>query len=147
MGIRKKKDKKKALKHRFAKNEPSDASDDEPIVIFEPRGEVKMSEVLLDFISPYRDTWETEDQFRKLILMAIVAWNAAIAPDDKGAELVQSTMATLPPEAQADYLQIVVSLIERKQRFFASNTRMIINHTITMTPAGPHLQVMSTLPT
>ena len=143
---RKKKDKNKALKHRFAK---PDTPEDDPLsraqVLIAPRGEVKMSEVLLDFIRPYDGTWETEEQLRKLLVVAIVAWNAAISPPDKGEELVQSVLAKLPPEVQEDFLHIVVELIERKQRFFANNTRLIIDYKLTMTPGGPQLLVASTL--
>ncbi len=139
-------DKKKALKRRRAHSTAHPPSDG-PVVLFEPRGEVKMSAVMLDFIKPYEQVWETEDELRKLVVVAIVAWNAAIAPDDKGEALVQSTMATFPPEAQVDFLSIVVALVERKQRFFASNTRLIVDYNLTLTRDGPHLLIMSTLPT
>jgi hypothetical protein len=141
---RKKKEKKKALKHRRAGSQPM-LPDEGPVVFLEPRGEVKMSEVLLDFIRPYEDCWKTEEQLRKVIIMAMVAWNAAIEGGSRGQELVQSVLETLPPEAQADFLQCVAELIERKLRFFADNRRMIINYQLTMTPDGPHLLVASTL--
>ncbi len=144
MGNRKKKDKKKALKHRFAKNEP-DAPGVEPVVLFSPRGEVKMSEVLWDFVRPYDNTWKTEEQLRKLLAVALVAWNAAIEPAPRGEKLIQKTMATLPLDAQADFLSIVVALVERKLQYFADNTRMIIDYKLTMLADGPHLSVISTL--
>lgn len=140
---KKEKEKKKALKHRFAKPK----SPDDPIVVFSPPGEVKMSEVLWDFIEPYADTWETEDQLRKLIVVALVAWNAAISPVDRAKSLVESTMATLPPDAREDYLQVIAELMERKLMFFADNTRMIIDYKLTMTDDGPHVTVISSLPT
>jgi hypothetical protein len=128
---RKRKDKKKALKRPFARSLPPDTE--------------KMSEVLLDFIRPYENTWQTEEQLQKLLVVAIVAWNAAVAGGSQGEELIRSTMATLPPDAQEDFLTIIVALVERKQRFFADNTRLIINYQLTMNPDGPHLLVASTL--
>ena len=105
-----------------------------------------MSEVLLDFIQPYEGSWKTEDQFKKLLAVALVAWNAAIEAGPRGEELIQSTMANLPPDAQADFLTIVLALVERKLKYFAGNRRMIVDFSVTMTQDGrPHLSVISTL--
>ena len=41
-------------------------------------GRVKMSEVLLDFIEPYTEEAKSEDEFRSLIAMGLVAWNTAL---------------------------------------------------------------------
>ena len=37
-----------------------------------------MSEVLLDFIEPYTEEAQSEDEFRSLITMGLVAWNTAL---------------------------------------------------------------------
>jgi hypothetical protein len=138
---RKKKEKKKSLKHRYAR--PQD--DDGPVVLFSPRGEAKMSEVLLDFIRPYEDTWETEEQFRKLILVAMIAWNATLMPDEEGKKLIEDALNGLPPEAQEDFLIIMRDLIGRKLEFFADNKRMILDYELRWGDGEPFLSVISTL--
>jgi hypothetical protein len=142
MGNRKRKDKKKALKHRFASNRPQ-SNAPSVLLIDNPPGEVKMSEVLMDFIAPYHSFGKTLDQMRKVLAVALVAWNAAIGPD--GEDLVRRTVENLPPDAQDDFLTILEAMIERKQRYFADNNRIILNYNLTPLPDGsPYLSVMST---
>jgi hypothetical protein len=147
MGNRKKKDKKKALKHRFAKKEPPiDVPGEAPLVLFEPPGQAKMSDVLMTFIKPYEDTWENLDELRELLGVAIVAWNAAIEPDHWG-EAVQSALAKLPPDDREECQSMIAELVERKQQFFAQNRRLIIDYELSPLPDGqPYLSVISTLP-
>ena len=107
----------------------------------------KMSEILWDFISPYIDAAEgDEEQVNKLLSFATVAWNAAIAPIGKGQELLDKCLATFPAEARDEARKIMEDLMRRKILHFANCQRMIIRHELTMTPDGPHLVVMSTPP-
>src|SRR4051812_46828121 len=52
-------------------------------VVYEPAGREKMSEVLEDFIEPYRDMADGENALRKLLTLALLAWNAALLPEDR----------------------------------------------------------------
>ena len=58
-------------------------------VMHNPPGQVKMSEVLRDFLDPYWHIPGTEEAMRQLITTALVAWNTAL----------------LPPEEQANHLE------------------------------------------
>ncbi|MBC8462076.1 MAG: hypothetical protein H8D67_29255 [Deltaproteobacteria bacterium] len=49
-------------------------------ILYQPSGEVKMSEVIMDFIEPYREYANTYEAHRKLITLALLAWNAALLP-------------------------------------------------------------------
>ena len=40
-------------------------------IVLQPSGEIKMSEVLIDFIEPYSEYWETEEELSKLLSLAI----------------------------------------------------------------------------
>jgi hypothetical protein len=146
MGNRKKKEKqKKALKHRFAKPAPLKAAAD-PVVVFEPSGQVKMSDVLMDFVAPFEDSWQTPDELRKLLTVAVIAWNAAIAPLEKGLDLLHDTAETVPPHLRADFAGLVVELIRRKLQYFADNRRFVLDFKLIPLPDGePYLTVMSTL--
>jgi hypothetical protein len=149
MGNRKKKDKdkKKALKHRFAKpGAPTGASPADHVILHEPPGRVKMSEVIEEFIEPYSDHWETPEQLLRVLAVAAIAWNVAIEPH-RGKELVDGALAALSPDARDDFRLILATLIERKLRFFADNTRLILDYRVTTLDDGsPHLSIMSTLP-
>lgn len=50
-------------------------------VVFQPSGEVKMSEVLLEFVEPYKQFAQTEEAYRKMLTLAVVAWNASFLPE------------------------------------------------------------------
>src|SRR5579884_2183482 len=83
-------------------------------VITTPHGMAKVSDVLMEFVEPYSAFWETEDQLRKLLSVALVAWNATVCDGEKAAALIRDTAQTLPADAQADFLGIVAEMIERK---------------------------------
>jgi len=50
----------------------------------------------------------------------------------------------VPPDAAADFQEIIDEMIERKVKYFAENRRFILAHHWTMTTKGPHLSVIST---
>ena len=104
---------------------------------------VKMSDVLLDFVTPYVDSWENEDHLNKLLTLALIAWDAANLPIDKRQDLIEHTLQALPDEIRSDGRAILAGMIRRKEASFADNKRTIINCKVTMTPAGPHLHVVS----
>lgn len=113
-------------------------------VIFHPSGEAKMSEVLLKFIKPYVDHANTEDAYRKLMMIAILGWNAALLPKEKRQEMVNSFLEEMRiPEANG-LRSIIEMLIERKLKHFAENKRVIVNYELTDLGDDIHLSVAST---
>ena len=118
-------------------------------VIIEPRGKVKMSDVLADFVEPYVEFADTDEAYRKLLMLAIMAWNASFLPEEEQREMIGSMLdAGIPDETgelRAGLAGIVNTLIERKKRYFAQYTRKIIDFELTDTGSGYHLTVASTL--
>jgi hypothetical protein len=110
-----------------------------------PPGAAKMSDVLMDFIEPYKPYADTTDAMHRLIITAIVAWNTALEPPEKHAELLQSFIKTLPPDAVEDFEAIVREMIERKNKHFAQHTRQIVNYELTEMDDSYHIFVASTL--
>jgi hypothetical protein len=100
----------------------------------------KMSKVLLDFVEPYTAGSDSDEEFQRIVLVGILAWNIALLP----AELRQESLAPVPPDAAADFQEIIDEMIERKEKCFAKNRRFILAHHWTMTTKGPHLSVVST---
>jgi len=148
MSSRKKK-KKRDRKKQHRPSRPSSALPDfldKAVVIPSPPGEEKMSEVLLEFIEPYDDQWQTEEQLRKLLVMAVLAWNAALLPVDEREKMIQDILKTMPPDIRSDGRAILDEMLRRKFALFADNKRAIVDYQVTSTPDGPHLSVMSSLP-
>jgi hypothetical protein len=112
-----------------------------------PGAEIKMSEVLLEFLEPYSEYWTNEDQFNKLLTVGLVAWNAALLSGSKRNEFIEQMAHTLPADVRQDMRSIVEEMIRRKEAHFARNRRTIFSYELTMTPSGPHLTVLSTLDT
>ena len=118
-------------------------------VVYEPAGREKMSEVLEDFIEPYRHTAETEDDFRKLLTLGVLAWNAALLPEDQRRAMIDETLgagfsrASAPLRAEAR--EFVELLVRRKEEHFAANQRAIFSFELRDTGTGFHLSVASSL--
>jgi hypothetical protein len=109
-------------------------------------GQVKMSEVLRDFVAPYWRIPNDEEAMRKLITTALVAWNAALLPEAKRAEHLAAIAKALPEETHADFYAIVGEMIERKEKYFAHYDRTIIDFELDDRGNDYHISVMSLIP-
>jgi hypothetical protein len=117
-------------------------------LLVEPPGEEKMSGVILQFIEPYR--WLAEDfgGMQRLVMLAVVAWNAAVFDALGQPGFVDQMIASaLPPDEafRRDFRQVVNDLIQRKQQHFADTRRIIVSYKLTETQGDYHLAVASTL--
>lgn len=104
-----------------------------------------MSEVLMEFLEPSAEHWRTEEELQKLLTLGLVAWNGALLSGPEREVFIQDMAQALPPEARPDMRSIVEEMIRRKETYFAGNKRAILNYELTMTPAGPHVAVISSL--
>ena len=105
-----------------------------------------MSDVLMEFIEPYAEFATTDEEFGKLIPIAVVAWNAAILPPRERQEMIDNIIDAAIPMAKEDAKAIIEEMMKRKEKDFAQNRRMILNYQITKTREGRHLAVVSTMP-
>ena len=70
-------------------------------IVVEPRGEAKMSEVLTDFVEPYLESADTKQDHQKLLMIAIVAWNTALLPEERQQGVIDELVGqSLPKEAE-----------------------------------------------
>jgi hypothetical protein len=115
------------------------------VVIGEAHDGVQMSEVLREFVAPYYKAVDTEDEYRKLLDTAIVAWNVALLPAKKRKAHLEKILETIPEQAREDGRAIINELIIRKERCFSEHKRMIVDYVITDTEENYHLFVISTL--
>lgn len=103
--------------------------------------ELKMSEVLIDFMSPYLDEVETLHQYKSLVGIAAFAWNAAMMSSEMHAEVLQKITQTVSRSARAGIETLFMELLERKQRHFSHIERFIINYQVTDLGDDWHLSV------
>lgn len=52
-------------------------------VIIDPEGYEKMSDVMNEFIEPYSATINNISDYKTLLMMGAIAWNASVVPEDK----------------------------------------------------------------
>ncbi len=110
-------------------------------------GEERMSEVLERFVDPYVRQARDDADYRKLMTLAVGAWNTSLLEPEKQADFLASLTGILPsPTRQKDLRDILLGMIERKKRFFADNHRFILEHQLTLVDGEFHLAVISTPP-
>ena len=117
---------------------------DQEVVVGGARDGVKMSEVLEEFIAPYREIANTKEAFRRLLVTAVIAWNMALFSAEERKAHLEEVLEAFPEEVRADGRAIVSELMERKERYFSEYRRMIIDYEVTDTGEGYHLVVIST---
>ena len=109
------------------------------------KGEAKLSAVLLDFLDPEIEDWETEDELRKLIGFGIVAWNAALLPPEEMKIEISTALSGLPLDTRIALKSVLDMLIRRKREYYADDRRLVLEYHLSMTRNGPHLSVVSSL--
>ena len=118
-------------------------------MVMYPQGEVKMSEVLEEFVEPYLDSTRNFSQREKLFSIAAIVWNIALMPEKERQQMVDQVieqgMRGNDPLARQDAREIIDGLIARKQTFFADNKRYIIDFQLQDMGQTFHLSVASTL--
>lgn len=119
-------------------------------VVTNPKGEVKMSEVLEDFVGPYINDDLTLIQRQNLFQIAIIAWNIPLLPEDQQQAALNNIIDKLSvgqsEQHQEDTKEILTELIERKQKHFAKHKRYILDFELTENKDEFHLSVVSTMP-
>ena len=105
---------------------------------------VKMSEVLKEFVAPFRNLAETEEAFLKLMATAVTAWNIALFPAKERDAHMHEVLEAFPQDIRADARMIIGELMEWKEEHFSQYKRMIIDYEVTDTGKDYHLIVVST---
>ena len=113
-----------------------------------PHG-VKMSDVLAEFVEPYTGFAVGKEAYRRLLMLGMLAWNAAMATKATQEAMVDDVLRrglTEPDEETlADGKEIVRQMIVRKQQYFAKYRRPIIDFLLDDDGDGYYLQVIYAL--
>jgi hypothetical protein len=95
-----------------------------------PSGEIKMSEVLEDFVEPYLEFARNHQQRKQMFGMAMTAWNLSFLPEAERESMFEKAIEQAVAETDLlpqDFSVIVGSMITRKLDYFAGNRRLIIS--------------------
>ncbi len=99
------------------------------LVIPSPDG-IKMSEVMQSFIQPYLGGDITKDTLTKVMSVAVVAWNAAMVPEQERKELFAGLAKAFPAHMVEEGLDVMEHMMDRKRQLFSDCTRFVYSYEI-----------------
>jgi len=111
-----------------------------------------MSDVLTDFAEPLISSARTDEDARKAIGIAILAWNLALQAEEQQEELLRQAVRDLGEAAGNDtktmgyFENLVRTLVIRKKALYPKNHRAILKYEITEKGDDLHLLVTSSTP-
>jgi hypothetical protein len=130
----------------------------------------KMSQVLLDFIAPYKEHVQDDAAMERLIAIGVMAWNTALLPEQEREKVIDETARkilspgrlnpkywlrkiagknlaeALRTQEEIDFIGAVNELIEWKIQKYDKNKRFIVSFQVDFSSKDLHLSVISTLP-
>lgn len=131
----------------------------------EQYGGVKLSAALIDISEPYDYDDLSLDDYKKLIMMAIAAWNIGNQPKEKRAEQMLGFLKSMPglkdeleinleaiidnqkePPTAIVLLQMLTSLMRRKEELYPNENRIVTDFKLTETATDRYLSVSSIIP-
>jgi hypothetical protein len=100
-------------------------------IVVSPPGEVKMSEVLEDFVRPYRQEATTEEAMKKLLTLGVIAWNTALSDESERQgiidQIITDALVQGDKNLKAEIKDLVKEMIARKELYFSECQRMIFD--------------------
>ena len=118
-------------------------------IVVSPPGEVKMSEVLEDFVKPYRKEANTKDAMERLLTLAVIAWNAALFKESERQEIINQIITDKifqgEQKLKAEIKEIVKEMSARKELYFSEYKQMIVDFEVKDVGCGYQIAVASTL--
>jgi len=117
-------------------------------VHFGPLGDVKMSKVLEEFVEPWNNSTLDGEDYNRLLMMGLIAWNAALEPEYRRPVYIQDMIVHSFPDAgpldRRGIEKTVYLLLKRKMMCYASHRRPIFGFQLEeLCDGGFHLTVMS----
>ena len=118
-------------------------------VFYGPFGNLKMSDVLSDFVAPLADECADREAYSRLLTLGLVAWNAALRPQPERQQMVDDVIGRgLCGESRYVHRmcrEVVDHLIARKLAYFAEYQRPILGFNLEDRGDDYFLSVMSAL--
>ena len=109
----------------------------------------KMSVILRKFVEPYIEYTDSEESYRKLITLAVMAWNVSLLPEKDGQFLIDGVFEKGLPNRDTELIaglrEIVDSLVARKKAYFSKYRRQIIDFDVQDLGDHYYISVASTI--
>jgi len=116
-------------------------------ILIREGSEEKVSEVLFKFIEPYMEFDSSRNNLEKLLIVAVIAWNASlIQKEEREAildEEINSTLSFMDEDLVKDFKAILYELIQRKEILFSENRSFIFDYELTGGKGKYYLSVAS----
>lgn len=115
--------------------------------LFNPKGEISMSDAISKLIEPYKEDAPDYNSFNNLVTFACIAWNTSILPEEKREEALRKMLKIIPGtlKDRRDISALLTELMERKRKLFPNVSRMIMEHKVTDQGNNFHIAIASTL--
>ncbi len=119
-------------------------------VILSPKGMDSLSDAISEILSPFVLPDASPDDYGRLVVVAIMAWNAVIVPPDKRQASLQEALNLVVTDTSKEnrkhFEEFLEELMERRHQLFPHNKRWIVDYVVTDLGDTFHLSIMSGLP-
>ncbi|RUT03795.1 hypothetical protein DSM106972_047090 [Dulcicalothrix desertica PCC 7102] len=126
-----------------------ESEDDKTLVLIEPEGYEKMSDIMVKFLEPYTVKLRSPQEYEKLLVIGMLAWNASLMTPEQRKEMindaVSQTIGYAGIESQREMKEIVNELIERKEKYFSNIKRFITSYKLKNKGRDFNLSIVSSL--
>jgi hypothetical protein len=106
----------------------------------------QLSSRILEFAEPLTDAAIGADATKRAVQMAVICWNAAMLPGNKGLETIAPTLREIAGgdrRLERELFDIFEIMRARKDAQFHGDNRFIVDFALTDTPDGLRLRVAS----
>ncbi|MCI5122275.1 MAG: hypothetical protein D3908_14025 [Candidatus Electrothrix sp. AUS4] len=116
-------------------------------VAVNPKGTVRMSDVIENFAEPLLTDCRSDDDIKKVIQFAVVVWNLTMFPEDEQDKRIQEFAETLCPPGNTDQINetkiFINSLIKRKKELFPHIQRIVVDYQLSGSGSNFRLGIVS----
>jgi hypothetical protein len=114
-------------------------------------GLASMSDALEELVRPYLEVTFNKTQLETLFSLGSVAWNMSIMAKDSSQEMLEKSLSNMMKKQSMENVKIsrflVEKLIDRKNKLFPDNNRMIMHFDLHYAGSGQYnISVASTIP-
>jgi hypothetical protein len=114
-------------------------------------GLASMSDVLEELVRPYLEATSNRTQLEMMFSLGSVAWNMSILAKDSSQEMLDKSLLNMMKKQGLGNVEIsrflVEKLIDRKNKLFPDNNRMIMHFDLHYAGSGQYnISVASTIP-
>lgn len=114
-------------------------------IIWEPRGQVKMSEVITDFIQPFLEFAADEEAREFIVMSAIMAWNTNLLPPNEQKKFIKKFRKELGFIDAKLFKSILSAMADYKKENYPELKRYILDYQLLHTKDSMHLNVVSSM--